>query len=361
MESADGEMSMPRVWENEFVFSASDKRGLYMGDVLGELTTRRDTENHSQIGALGLTMKLGEREYVDNMNGLDNLSLDYAVGAWKLGASYQHYFTDGASRFSGLANPVLGLASNVVVSDVAYGVGNWSFGVRAFSGVITDEGLLENDPTISAQYLPARLGLMRGAQSHMAWKGDKFALAMLVGNAYETDTLLGAMSDGLLDFGAGDTLYFDALADYKINDVVNLTARATFARTKTNAGGEFILGLTDIDSNAFAVGANIGDFEFSVSQPLAITDGSVRYAYADYDVYDGADGKYELNVIDTHIAELDLGASQREVRFTGTYRHRLGEFTDGALGFIYRVNPNHTDEFGNESILMMKMSHRLGI
>jgi hypothetical protein len=45
----------------------------------------------------------------------------------------------------------------------------------------------------------------------------------------------------------------------------------------------------------------------------------------------------------------------------GTYRHNFGEFTDGAFGFIYRVNPNHTDKFGNESIFMLKLSHRLGI
>ncbi len=361
LESADGEMSMPRVWENEFAFGAGDRRGLYMGDVLGELTTRRDTSNRSQFGSFGLSMKLGERAYVDNMNGLDNLSLDYTSGAWNFGASYQRYFTDGVSRFSGLANPVLGLASDVIVSDVSYGVGNWAFGVRAFSGAITDEGLLENDPTVSAQYLPARLGLMRGAQSHVAWNSDTFSLVATVGNANETDTLLGAMSDGLLDFGAGDTLYFDAFAKYQVSDLIDLTARATFARTKTNASGDFILGLTDIDSNAFAFGANVGNFEFSVSQPLAITDGSVRYAYADYNVYDGADGKYELDVTDAHIAKLDLSASQREVRFTGTYRHRFGQFTDGALGFIYRVNPNHTDDFGNESIFMMKLSHRLGI
>jgi len=45
----------------------------------------------------------------------------------------------------------------------------------------------------------------------------------------------------------------------------------------------------------------------------------------------------------------------------GTYRHQFGDFTDGAVGFIYRINPNHTDDFGNESIFMMKLTHRLGI
>lgn len=361
LESADGQMSMPRVWENEFAFGVTDRRGLYMGDVLGALSTRRDVAQRNQLGALGLTMAVSERAYADNMNGLDNLSLDYTSGAWNFGASYQRYLTDGASRFDGLSNPVLGLASNVVASDVEYRSGKWGLGARAFSGVITDEGLLENDPTISAQYLPARLGLMQGGGAHVAWRGDKFNMTAEFGNAHETDTLLGAMSDGLLNLGAGDTMYVDALAKYKFSDMLNFTARATFAHTVSNADGEFVLGLTDIKSNAFAFGANIGNFEFAVTQPLAITDGALRYAYADYDIVNVENNKYELNVVDTRIAALDLSPVKREVRFTGTYRHQFGVFTDGAFGFIYRVNPNHTDEFGNESIFMMKMSHRLGI
>ena len=134
-----------------------------------------------------------------------------------------------------------------------------------------------------------------------------------------------------------------------------------YARTKTDVGGDFVLGLTDIDSNAFAIGANIGNFEFSVAQPLAITGGTLQYAHAEYDVITGADGKYELNVVDTRVMDLGLAPDVREIRFSGTYRHNFGEFTDGAIGFIYRVNPNHMDDFGNESIFMMKLTHRLGI
>ena len=98
-----------------------------------------------------------------------------------------------------------------------------------------------------------------------------------------------------------------------------------------------------------------------VSQPLAITDGALQYAYAKYDVIENVNGGYELNVVDTHIADLSLRPDMREVRLAGTYRHQFGEWTDGAVGFIYRVNPNHTDDFGNESIFMLKLHHRLGI
>ena len=361
LESVDGNLSLPRVWQNEFALGAPSERGLYMGDVLGELTTRRDDEKRVQVGALGMKMSFSERAYNDNLNGLDNLSLDYAMGGWRFGASYQNHLTDGVSRFSGLANPVLGLASNAVVSDVDYNNGNWTFGARAFSGAITDEGLLENDPTISSQYMPAKLGLMQGADAHATWKNDRFVFTGSVGSAHETNTVLGALSDGLLNLGAGDTIYADVYAYYKLSDDINLTARATFARTVADASGDFVMGLTDIDSSAFAFGANIGNFEFSVSQPLAITNGALQYAYAEYDVVSGADNKYELNVVDTHVENLSLRPERREMRLMGTYRHKFGEFTDGAFGFIYRINPNHTDDFGNESIFMLKMSHRLGI
>ena len=361
LESVDGDMSLPRVWQNEFALGATDERGLYMGDVLGDLTTRRDNSQHSQVGALAVSMAFSERAYNDNLNGLDNLSLDYVSGAWNFGASYQHYLTDGVSRFSGLANPILGLAADAVVSDIDYEIGDWSFGARAFSGAITDEGLLENDPTISAQYMPAKLGLMQGADAHFVWKSDKFAFTGTVGAAYETNTVLGALSDGLLDLGGGNTIYADVYAQYKLSEDVDFTARATFAQTAADASGDFIMGLTDIESNAFALGANFGNFEFSVAQPLAIRGGVLKYAYAEYDVVQVADGQYELNIVDTHIEDLALRPEKRELRLMGTYRHNFGEFTDGAIGFIYRVNPNHTDEFGNESVFMLKLSHRLGI
>lgn len=361
LESTDGELSMPRVWENAFSMGADNSRALYMGDVLGDLNTRRDTAQNVKIGNIGFSMSMSERAYVDNMNGLDNMKLSYSDDAFGLSASYQRYFTDGGSRFDGLNNPVLGLVTNVIDSAVSYKSGAWTFGARAFSGMISDEGLLENDPTISAQYMPAKLGLMQGAESSVAWAGDKVSLVASMGNARESDTLLGAQSGGLLNIGSGDTTYVDMLAQWRVSDSVKFTGRATFAKTVSDVSGDFVLGLDDIESNAFGLGAQIGGFDFAVSQPLAIRSGSLQYAYADYDVESVADGKYELNIVDTRIVDLALRPEKRETRFNVTYRHNFGEFTDGAVGFIYRVNPNHTDEFGNESIFMMKMTHRVGI
>ena len=359
--SVDGDVSVPRVWENEFAFGSSDKRGLYMGDVLGDFMVSRDKVQRTKIGDIGFSMTLSSCAYDDYMGGLDNMSLDYMTDSWGFGASYQRYLTDGASRFSGMANPVLGLASNAILSDVEYKVGAWGFGARVFSGAITDEGLLENDPTISSQYMPAKLGLIQGGQSHISWGNNNFSFVTSFGLARETDTLLGAYTDGLLNLGAGNTTYIDLMSQYRVTDMIDLMLRATFAKTTSDVSGDFVLGLSDIYSNAFAVGANIGSFELSFAMPLAVTNGTLKYAHAEYDLIQKDNNNYVLDIIDTHVEDLSLVADRREMRYSGAYRHKFGEFTDGAFGFIYRVNPNNTDEFGNESIFMMKLSHRLGI
>lgn len=361
LESVDGKMTLPRVWKNEFALGVTDKRGLYMGDVLGEFKTRNDAPQRVQFGNFGFSMAISEKPYADNLNGLDNMRLDYTSGNWNFAAGYQRHFTDGASRFDGMSNPILGLTSNAMTTDIAYNMGRWTFGARAFSGAITDETMLDSDPTLASQYLPARLGLMQGAQSDISWQGERFGFTTSVGAAHENNTLLGAVSGGLLDMGNGDTIYVDSEFRYSPAEDVTLTMRSTFARTTADATGQFILGMSDIDSNAFAFGVDAGNFSFSVSQPLTVSRGYMQFPYAEYELVDLGDGKYDLDITDMHIENLDLSPDKREVRFTGAYRHNFGEFTDGAIGFIYRVNPNNTDEFGNESIFMMKMTHRLGI
>ena len=361
LESVNGDMSMPRIWKNEFALGASSKRGLYMGDVLGEFKTRNDAPERMRFGQFGFSMSVSEKAYADNLNGLDNMRLDYTSGNWNFAADYQRHFTDGESRFDGMANPILGMMSNAVSSDAVYESGRWAFGGRVYSGAITDETMLDSDPTLASQYEPARLGFMQGAQSDISWQGEKFGFTSSVGAAYETNTLLGAQTGGLLDMGNGRTTYVDTEFRYSPIEDVMLKLRSTFARTVTDAQGQFILGISDINSNAFAFGVDAGNFSFSVSQPLSVSAGSLQYPYADYDIVDLGDGKYDLSVTDMHIETVDLQPEHREVRFSGAYRHNFGEFTDGAVGFIYRVNPNNTSEFGNESIFMMKMTHRLGI
>jgi hypothetical protein len=359
--SVDGELTLPRVWTNEFALGTNSKHGLYMGDVLGELKTRSTDENRVQMGNLGFSLAVSPRAYADSLGGLDNMKLDWQTGNWNVAAEFQRHLTDGVSRFSGMNNPVLGLASNAVMSGAKYDLGNWSFGARAFSGAITDETLLENDPTIAANYEPARLGFVHGAGANIGWHNKYFAFDTAIGSANETNTVLGAYTNGLFDMGAGRTVYVDSELRVRPTDALTLTARATFARTTTDGVGDMVLGVTPIESNAFAIGADWRNFRFSVAQPLAVRRGALQYAYADYNVVDSDNGKFALDIENAHVAEIDLSADKRELRFSGEYRHNFGPFTDGALGFIYRVNPNNTDEFGNESIFMLKMTHRVGI
>lgn len=361
LESADGELRLPRVWENEFALGTSGHRGLYMGDVLGDLRVRAPADNGVKIGDIDFSMHLSERAYDDNMGGLDDMRLAWNTGRWNFSAGYQRYMTDGASKFTGMPNPVLALAGNAVTSGAQYNMGRWNFSARGFTGAITDEGLLENDPTVSSQFMPARLGLVRGGQVGSGYATDRFAVDFALGHVMETDTVLGASTGGLLALGGGDTTFADVYTRYRVLPNVALSARATFARTVADGSGDFILGMSAIDSDAFSLGLSMGGLSLTVSQPLAARRGAIKYAHAEYDVVEAADGNFDLVVRDMRHAEMALRPDMRETRFTATYRRALGEFTDGALGFIYRVNPNNTDEFGNESIFMLKMSHRLGI
>ena len=362
LESVDGEMSLPRIWKNEFTVGAQSRCGLYMGDVLGEFRTNNVAAPRTQVGNISFSMTASPRAYNDNMGGLDTMRLDYAHGAWNFAAGYQHYQTDGASRFDGLTNPILALASNAVTTDMNYNSGKWSFGARAFSGAITSEELLENDPTISSQYAPAQLGLISGAQSHVAWHGNTFGVTTAFGNVRESDTFLGAQSGGLLNLGAGDTMYVDTELSYRPTDDVTFKLRGTVARTTSDmTGGDFILGMSDVYSDAFGVGLDAGNFSFAVSRPLGVSRGTMRYAHADYDIINLGNGKYDIAISNAGVRDVNLTPEYRELRFSGAYRRALGAFTDGAVGFIYRVNPNNTNEFGNESIFMLKLNHRLGI
>ena len=84
------------------------------------------------------------------------------------------------------------------------------------------------------------------------------------------------------------------------------------------------------------------------------------YDYADLEVVEN-NGKYEVVALNPHTEEIDLSAQKRELRFSSSYKQSIGKWTDAGVGFIYRVNPNNIDDFGNESIFMFKLHHRLGI
>ena len=361
LESVDGTMRLPRVWKNEFSLGSDGQHALYMGDVLSDLRVRARDDDMVRIGNMSFGFARSERNYDDGMGGVDNMRFEYANDSWKISADYQRYLTDGESRFGGASNPIFGLASNATSVGAEYKYGNLFFGARGVSGAITDEGLIANDPTISANLEPMKLGNFSAVQSSVGWRTKNFGLTTSFGVARESDTLLGASGTGLLGLGAAETRYVDAGVYWNLFDDVRAHARATFAHTTPGVDGGAIISLSELDSNAFSVGVDAHNFSLGVSMPLAVRHGKMYYDYADYDIVTDDEDRYDLVISNAGVRDVDIAPNAREVRFNASYRQKIGEFTDGALGFIYRVNPNNTHEFGNESIFMMKMSHRIGI
>ncbi len=360
IESADGSIALPRVWNNTISLDNNNRHGLYMGDVLGDFNVNTDSKHETKIGNMTFAMAMSNRAYNDNLNGLDNMQISFNNEKFDLDAQYQHYLTDGESRFSGRANGVLALATNAVSSRAGYKYGNFMFGGRAFVGTISDENLLDIDPAVSAQFQPGRLGLANGGAFDVDYKYGRFALDMSFGVMHENNTVLGMYSDGLLNLSGGNTQYIDANAIYKISDNIKLSLHGTFANTTANSNGGIIANISNIKSNALAFGADVGGLSFTVAAPLAVVDGRMGYDYAEFDVVEN-NGKYEIAMNNPTTEYLDLSAQKRELRFSMSYKKSIGEFTDAGLGLIYRVNPNNTDMFGNESIMMLKLHHRVGI
>ena len=360
VESSDGSISLPRVWNSEVALNNDYKHGLYMGDVLGDFNIDNNSTREVKNGNMTFSMSMSNRAYNDNMNGLDNMRVAFSNETLDIDAGYQHYLTDGESRFSGRANSVLALAGNAISSSAMYKSGKFAFGARAFMGTITDENLLESDPVLSSQFQPGRLGLANGGAMDARYDNNKFALDMSFGVMREDNTVLGMYSDGLLKINGGNTQYIDANAIYRVSDNIKLSLRGTFANTMADANGGIISSISNIKSNAFAFGADVGGLSLTVAAPLAVVDGKLGYDYTEFSVIEN-NGKYEIAMSDPIIEYIDLAAQKREFRLSMSYKKSLGEFTDAGVGFIYRVNPNNIDTFGNESIMMFKLHHRVGI
>nr|MBQ0091080.1 ankyrin repeat domain-containing protein [Candidatus Enterousia merdequi] len=360
IESNDGTVSLPRVFNTTLTMNSDNKHGLYMGDVLSDFNVDSTGNRHSEFGNMTFDMAVSQRAYNDNMNGLDNLRVAFSNEDYDLDAQYQHYLTDGESRFNGRANGLLALVSNTVSSGARYKIGDFFIGTRAFSGKVSDENLLESDPVISSQFEPGRLGFANGVSVATGYNNEKFNMNISFGNMNESNTVLGMQSDGLLSLSGGNTQYVDAVAMYKPTDKITLSLRGIFANTNADIKDGIISHLSDIKSNSYSFGLDIDKFSFTASMPLSVVSGKMGYDYADYNVVE-QDGNYTVELANQHIEYIDLSAQHREMRFAGSYKQSLGDFTDAGIGFIYRVNPNNTDVFGNESILMFKIHHRLGI
>ncbi|MCL1902374.1 MAG: hypothetical protein FWG18_01960 [Alphaproteobacteria bacterium] len=361
IESIDGSISMPRVFANSFSLTG-DRRRHMSANLLGDfkIDNNNDTKLTSDNSPISVNMSLRDNAIDDGYGNIDKLSFGYKSGGWNFGAKYERNMGERNIMRGDASNPLLSLASYAMSSDVKYGAGAWSFGFRGFSGAITEEGLLENDPALSGNYNPMRLGSVYGGEASVEYNAGIFEIASAVGNMHETDTMLGSYSDGLMNLGGGNTMYIDNVVTVRANDKLKFNARYTHARTDTNIMNDtVILGLSDLRSDAMSVGMEFGGWSFNVARPLAVTRGHMQYATANYELADSDNG-YDL-IADPRIENFDLAPSSRETRLSAAYRARLGEFTTGAVGFIYRDSPDHTRAFGNESILMLKLNHRIGI
>jgi len=361
--SLDGTVSMPRIFANTISLDTRQS-GLLSANMLAAFSVDGHDDSQFTIHDSRMTFNLSMRDSFvnDGYGNLDKVGMNYASGNWSFGAKYEHDFGDTNIVRGDAANPVLALASNTISSDATYHSGNWSFNARGFSGSMTAEGLLANDPAMTGMYVPARLGGVAGASAGAGYAfGKHVKFESSVGFMNESDTILGAYSGGMLGLGGADTTYIDNVLSVDITRDLKFNARYTYAQTRGNPVGGMVLGLSDLESDAYSVGLQYGGWSFNAALPLAVTHGGMQYATADYSLADSPTGAgYDL-VANPYAANLDLSAHAREARFSAAYRTKLDDRTSAAIGFIYRINPNNTAAFGNESILMLKLNHLIGI
>ena len=143
--------------------------------------------------------------------------------------------------------------------------------------------------------------------------------------------------------------YSEYYGEYKLNTHININIECEGSLDELSAYDYYGSG-TKLEFETPCILHYEGPIEAVIDYPFILDD-----SYFDVD----ENGALIVNYLGER--DIDLTPEKREYRFNASYRHKFGDWTDGALGFIYRVNPNNTDAFGNESIFMMKLSHRLGI
>ncbi|MCL1786038.1 MAG: ankyrin repeat domain-containing protein [Alphaproteobacteria bacterium] len=358
IESADGELSMPRIFDGSVPLS-SGRHGMHMGDILGDFKTDK-SETQNESGGVHIGMSFRETARDDGFGNLDKLSVGFDSGRARFGAAFERNAGTTNILRGDDANPIMALSSNMTSATASYRVGNWRVGARAGIGAVTEEGLLSHDPMLSGNTELLKLGDVSAFESGVEYKSGAVSMAANVGTFNESDTLLGAYSDGLVAMNGGKTVYMDNVFEYRAGRELKFNARYTTARTTTGAAGATIIaGLSDLYSDAMSVGAEYGGWSFALSRPLAVTNGSMKYVTADVELVESDTG-FDLSA-NPYVENLNLSPDVRETRASLAYRAKLGEFTNGAIGFVYRNNPNHTNEFGNETLLMLKLNHRIGI
>lgn len=358
LESPDKSLSLPRIWKHNFNLNKENNINNISKNIFESLQPfTRNSEQKIDNFSFALS---SSGSHFGNFSDLNNFNIKYEKDNFNFSSSFKNNLTDNLSNFEGRENQILSLVSNLVIADTKYSLKNFSFKTSVFSGDVLDKNLISKSELSNSLLESAKIGSATGFSFDVSFNKNNFNISSSIGKLNEKGSVLGTGTGGLLDLGSGGTIYLDNRVSYKLTNDINLQFNFITSQTKTNNRNEqsFIKDVTDIYSNAYSINVDYKNFSFSIFQPLTVYSGDMTYAYSDFNLVSKTKGGYGLSS-KYYLDKVSLSPN-KELRFIGTYRKNLGTFTDSVFNFIYRLNPDgFTDK--NETILMMKLSHRLGI
>ncbi|MCL2629237.1 MAG: ankyrin repeat domain-containing protein [Alphaproteobacteria bacterium] len=247
---------------------------------------------------------------------------------------------------------LMGLASDNISTSAGIKRGKFKLGMDGFMGTIKASDNLVYD--IDAR--DPKLGRMYGFGATAGFDN----LSLTVGQVYETDTILGAYGSGLMDMGGSGTTFARGNFGLNFSDDIKFSATAEMARTTPDRTSNLVMSeISPFTSTAVSAKLDLGNFSFGAALPLAVTSGHVSYLDVRMQNVE-ADHGFDL-MVDAQNRTINMANNNRELRLDASYQANLGDWTTANMGMIYRFNPDNSAQFGNESILMFKLRHRLGI
>ncbi|MDR2685580.1 MAG: ankyrin repeat domain-containing protein [Rickettsiales bacterium] len=351
LESEDGTMSIPRIWHQSADFVAM-RSSLDLLDNFQQFATDSPTIYDHEGVKIGLSQGLDYENKSFVRDATLNLDSDNSFADFS-------YKKSSANHRDG----VLGLASDTTKMGAGLKSDGFSFGVSGFNGTIKiSDALLDQSNADTKQ----NLGRIYGAQLNAGYKTETLQATLSAGSAIESDTILGAYGSGLLELGGSNSIFARFDFNKSLPDLIGqsrplkISISSEVARTTPNKTQNYVINnMSEFISTAASAKLDWGNLSVGVALPLAVVHGTMDYLDVQMWTDETEDG-YKL-MVDASLHNINMANSEREVRLNAEYKLELGEFTTANLGAIYRINPNNTAQFGNESILMLKLSHKLGI
>jgi hypothetical protein len=356
VQSLDGELSMPRIFTQSLEFQnirgSLDLLENFRSFGNDELITALDS------GGVRLAFRNGYDE-IENQNNMREVALmldgDKSFASIGYKANARGLSNDTAFN-SKDAIGVMGLASDNVHSTAGLKYGKFKIGLGGFMGNVKVSDNLAHD----MDAISPNLGKIYGYNMVAGMDMDKVSFGVAAGQAVETDTILGAYGAGLMEMGGSTTQFIRANSAWNIMDDIRLSMSAEIARTNPMQATNFMMSeVSSFTSTAAAAQLDLGKLSVGASLPLAVIDGHVKYLDVRMENVEASHG-YDL-LVNSSDRTINMANTEREVRLNMAYRMDLGQFTNANVGAIYRINPDNSSQFGNESILMFKLRHKLGI